>query len=132
MRKNWHVASVSVMVTLAAISCAKRASHAPRPPPPPSIEAAAKVIASDVTGDETLWNYVYAGDPRRFSRPKDRLHVLNPCITVTGRSCTRELKKTGTSMSPLTLTRRSSISSTRRMHQASTGFLLWSLFVKIP
>jgi hypothetical protein len=86
MGTNRHVASLSVMVALsiAAISCAKRAAHAPPPPPPPSVAAAAKVITPSEACDDTLWNHVYAGDPRRFSSPKDRLHVLNPCITVTG------------------------------------------------
>jgi len=85
MRTNGHVASLSVIValTIAAISCAKRATHAP-PPPPPSVAAAAMVTTPSEACDETLWNHVYAGDPRRFSSPKDRLHVLNPCITVTG------------------------------------------------
>jgi len=79
MRANKHLASISVIVslTIAAISCTKRAAHAPPPPPPPSVEAAAKVITPSAACDETLWNHVYAGDPRRFSSPKDRLHVLN-------------------------------------------------------
>jgi hypothetical protein len=34
--------------------------------------------------DETLWEHVYAGDPRRFSKAQDRLKVIQDCVTVTG------------------------------------------------
>lgn len=34
--------------------------------------------------DSTLWNHVYAGDPKKFRKPQDRLKVINDCITVTG------------------------------------------------
>ena len=34
--------------------------------------------------DHSLWNHVYAGDPRRFSRPQDRLQVIQDCVSVTG------------------------------------------------
>jgi hypothetical protein len=34
--------------------------------------------------DHSLWSHVYAGDPRRFSRPQDRLQVIQDCVSVTG------------------------------------------------
>src|ERR1019366_6593858 len=33
--------------------------------------------------DHSLWSHVYAGDPRRFSRPQDRLQVIQDCVSVT-------------------------------------------------
>jgi hypothetical protein len=35
--------------------------------------------------NEALWKHVYAGDPDRFQSPKDRLRIIEPCITVTGK-----------------------------------------------
>jgi hypothetical protein len=34
--------------------------------------------------DPSLWNHVYAGDPHKFKSPKDRLKVIQDCITVSG------------------------------------------------
>jgi hypothetical protein len=34
--------------------------------------------------DHSLWSHVYAGDPRRFSRPQDRLQIIQNCVSVTG------------------------------------------------
>jgi hypothetical protein len=34
--------------------------------------------------DPSLWTHVYAGDPRKFSAPEDRLQVIQECVTVTG------------------------------------------------
>ncbi len=34
--------------------------------------------------DASLWQHVYAGDPRKFSKPQDRLKVITPCVTITG------------------------------------------------
>src|SRR3954453_14986849 len=34
--------------------------------------------------DPSLWSHVYAGDPRRFSRPQDRLQIIQNCVSVTG------------------------------------------------
>src|ERR1017187_9246532 len=34
--------------------------------------------------DESLWNHVYPGDTRRFKTAKDRLKVIQECVTVTG------------------------------------------------
>lgn len=34
--------------------------------------------------DASLWQHVYAGDPRRFDTPQDRLHVIRNCVEVTG------------------------------------------------
>lgn len=36
------------------------------------------------TCDQTLWEHVYAGDPRRFEKPQDRLKVIKDCVTVSG------------------------------------------------
>lgn len=52
--------------------------------------AANKVIAVapphavSIFCDQSLWSHVYAGDPRRFSRPQDRLQVIQDCVSVTG------------------------------------------------
>ena len=34
--------------------------------------------------DPTLWAHVYAGDTRKFASPRDRLQVIEECVTVTG------------------------------------------------
>lgn len=34
--------------------------------------------------DLTLWNHVYAGDPRKFKIPQDRLKIIKGCVSVTG------------------------------------------------
>jgi hypothetical protein len=36
------------------------------------------------TCDASLWNHVYAGDPHKFSSARDRLQVIEECVTVTG------------------------------------------------
>lgn len=40
--------------------------------------------ATDPHCDASLWQHVYAGDPRRFEAPQDRLHVIRNCVQVTG------------------------------------------------
>lgn len=34
--------------------------------------------------DPTLWSHVYAGDSRKFASPRDRLQVIEECVTVNG------------------------------------------------
>ena len=36
------------------------------------------------TCDESLWKHVFAGDPRQFRKPEDRLQVIDRCKTVRG------------------------------------------------
>lgn len=36
------------------------------------------------TCDESLWKHVFAGDPRQFKKPEDRLKVIDRCKTVRG------------------------------------------------
>jgi hypothetical protein len=45
--------------------------------------------------DPSLWSHVYAGDPRRFSKPQDRLQVIQDCVTVTGTIFTAKPEKDG-------------------------------------
>jgi hypothetical protein len=46
--------------------------------------AQAQPAAPQAVCDPTLWNHVYAGDPRKFASPRDRLQVIEECVTVTG------------------------------------------------
>jgi hypothetical protein len=48
------------------------------------VTAVAPAAAGSIFCDYSLWRHVYAGDPRRFSRPQDRLQVIQDCVSVTG------------------------------------------------
>jgi hypothetical protein len=41
-------------------------------------------VAAGAQCDANLWDHVYAGDPRQFKSAKDRLQIIQDCITVTG------------------------------------------------
>jgi hypothetical protein len=49
-----------------------------------TIKSFAPLEANSIFCDSSLWSHVYAGDPRRFSRPQDRLQVIQDCVSVTG------------------------------------------------
>jgi hypothetical protein len=49
-----------------------------------TVAPVAPFAAMSILCDHTLWNHVYAGDPRRFSKPQDRLNVIQDCVSVTG------------------------------------------------
>ncbi len=55
----------------------RQSAPTPSPTPTPTPVATGQCDAS-------LWAHVYAGDPKRFSKPQDRLKVIQDCITVTG------------------------------------------------
>ena len=94
MKKPSLLITLLIGVAGLAVSCAT--------PPPPPAPSAAPSLAPTATAllapdrgleafraagphcDPTLWQHVYAGDPRRFSKPQDRLHVLKDCVEVTG------------------------------------------------
>src|ERR1700737_1320428 len=48
------------------------------------VMSVAPAHAASIFCDHSLWSHVYAGDPRRFSRPQDRLQVIQNCVSVTG------------------------------------------------
>jgi hypothetical protein len=48
------------------------------------VMSVAPAHAISIFCDHSLWSHVYAGDPRRFSRPQDRLQVIQDCVSVTG------------------------------------------------
>ena len=56
-----------------------RATHAAS-----QVATIAPAAAGSIFCDYSLWSHVYAGDPRRFSRPQDRLKVIQDCVSVTG------------------------------------------------
>jgi hypothetical protein len=49
-----------------------------------TVTTVAPAHAVSIFCDHSLWSHVYAGDPRRFSRPQDRLQVIQDCVSVTG------------------------------------------------
>ena len=49
-----------------------------------TVTSVAPAHAFSIFCDHSLWSHVYAGDPRRFSRPQDRLQVIQDCVSVTG------------------------------------------------
>lgn len=77
-----HLGAVAAVVGLAICwACAKKVATAP----PSQIAAIrANIPAATAPCDAGLWDHVYAGDPRRFHSPKDRLQIIQDCITVTG------------------------------------------------
>ena len=85
MQTKWVVGVLGVLI-LAIPGCGPRLKPNILPPPPPApvagMSAAAPAMAA--VCDESLWQHVYTGDPRRFSSPRDRLHVITPCMAVTG------------------------------------------------
>jgi hypothetical protein len=48
------------------------------------VRSVAPAASMSMFCDYSLWSHVYAGDPRRFSRPQDRLQVIQDCVSVTG------------------------------------------------
>lgn len=82
--------AIAALALLAAGCTSKRVTQAPPPPPaaPQTATAAAAPRMPSVAPvpqcDASLWNHVYAGDPRRFKSPKDRLQIIQECVTVTG------------------------------------------------
>jgi hypothetical protein len=49
-----------------------------------AVISVAPAHAISIFCDHSLWSHVYAGDPRRFSRPQDRLQIIQNCVSVTG------------------------------------------------
>ena len=77
---------VLIAVLLAGSTYAQHRRHRRprhrRPRPAPTV-----TLAPDPTQpvcDETLWQHVYTGDPRKFNKPEDRLRVIERCKVVTG------------------------------------------------
>lgn len=63
-----------LVVILVNFGCAKRTRL-------PRAAACPPICVPLISCDDGLWQHVYAG---RFQSPKDRLRVIQPCITVTG------------------------------------------------
>jgi hypothetical protein len=68
----------AALVAAFTAACARRPATTVAPPP-------ADAGVAPPACDESLWDHVYPGDPRRFRTAKDRLQVLSPCIAVTGK-----------------------------------------------
>jgi hypothetical protein len=67
-------------------------------PKHPQQHARTTAVAKAAVGafcDPSLWNHVYAGDQRRFSKPQDRLQIIQDCVTVTGTIITAKPEKDG-------------------------------------
>ena len=69
-------------------AAARVTSHAPAihraRPAASKVTSVAPAHALSIFCDHSLWSHVYAGDPRRFARPQDRLQVIQDCVSVTG------------------------------------------------
>src|SRR3954465_11007307 len=52
-------------------------------PPPPAMVAVAPAAAA-AKCDDSLWDHVYTGDPKKFKTPQERLKVITACMSVTG------------------------------------------------
>ena len=82
--------ALAVAVTAALTSHADARPKHPHPAQHARISAhpatvtAAPAAAVSSFCDPSLWNHVYPGDPRRFSKPQDRLRIIQDCVTVTG------------------------------------------------
>jgi hypothetical protein len=88
MAHKWHY---TLLFALAVAAAAGMWTHALAKPKhrahrvkPVASQPVAPAIAASIFCDQSLWDHVYAGDPRRFSRPQDRLRVIQDCVSVTG------------------------------------------------
>jgi hypothetical protein len=64
----------------------------------PVVSTAAPVVpfaAMSIFCDYSLWSHVYAGDPRRFASPQDRLKIIQGCVSVTGTLKSARAEKDG-------------------------------------
>jgi len=64
----------------------------------PVASTAAPVVpfaAMSIFCDHSLWSHVYAGDPRRFATPQDRLKIIQVCVSVTGKIESARAEKDG-------------------------------------
>src|SRR5437879_1818435 len=88
LSKSPFVLTALTAISLLATGCAsKRVTQAPPPPPQTATLAPAARIPSVTPGphcDASLWAHVYTGDPRRFNSPKDRLQIIQECMTISG------------------------------------------------
>lgn len=88
MQLSRKVLTFILSMVLLGASCAKKTT-ATKPPAPPPPQVTAEAAPESVGGgapkcDDSLWQHVYTGDPKKFSKPQDRLKVITPCRTVTG------------------------------------------------
>jgi hypothetical protein len=87
---------VAFALTVAMIATASTSSNArPKHHAQKTRTTAIPAAAVGAFCDPSLWNHVYAGDPHRFSKPKDRLQVIQDCVTVTGTIFTAKPEKDG-------------------------------------
>ena len=64
----------------------------------PVVSTIAPVVpfaAMSIFCDYSLWSHVYAGDPRRFTSPQDRLKIIQGCVSVTGTIQSARAEKDG-------------------------------------
>jgi hypothetical protein len=84
--KSWPAVAIGFVLMALASGCASKRTSQTAPPPiaataSPTVRAP---VAAGPQCDSNLWDHVYAGDPRQFKSAKDRLQVIQDCITVTG------------------------------------------------
>src|SRR2546421_3667832 len=89
--KILFLVSLIALILLAGSTYAQHRRHRRprhrRPRPVPTATPGPVTTAPDSTQpvcDESLWQHVYTGDPRKFTKPEDRLHVIERCKAVTG------------------------------------------------
>jgi len=84
LRHRHLIITCLLLTVLLEASCAKKTNAGIAPVPLTAAGPAGLVVAGAPKCDESLWQHVYPGDPKRFSKPQDRLKVITPCIIVTG------------------------------------------------
>src|SRR5260370_34574374 len=91
MGRNVLAIGVAACLAVVLVSCAApSAPPAPPAPAPPAAGITSSTMAfrppqpAGPRCDPTLWQHVFAGHPRRFSKPQDRPHVLKDCVEGTG------------------------------------------------
>ena len=89
-KRQLSLTGLSAVLILGAACVKKPTTATNAPPPPPPVARAAPAPAAVMPGalaptcDDSLWQHVYVGDPRKFHSAKDRLKVITPCMRVTG------------------------------------------------
>src|SRR5580700_7378115 len=82
MAHKRHYRLLFALAVAATVGVATHADAKPKhrvhrvTPAASQVTAVAPASAASIFCDYSLWSHVYAGDPRRFSRPQDRLQVI--------------------------------------------------------
>ena len=84
--KSWFAIAIGFAFLEFGSGCASKRT-ARTAPPPIAATASPTVLPPVAAGpqcDANLWDHVYAGDPWQFKTAKDRLKIIQDCITLTG------------------------------------------------